>query len=260
MTLRKLRPVRPNVGVAVAYRRRLLHMVDEMHASVVWWVRAAWRRNEPHMARDEAPMDTLRKALAELVGRWKQNFDEASDGLARYFATAMASRSDAALRRILRDGGFSVRFRMTPAMREVFKATVQANVALIRTIPEQYLAGVEGAVARSVQAGRDLAGLVKHIDKLHQVSRSRAELIARDQNNKATSALTRGRQLDLGIGRAVWMHSRAGVEPRPCHVEMDGVEYDLARGMWDREERAWVHPGELINCRCVSRPVVAGFE
>ena len=255
-----LRAVRPNAGISVAYRRRLYALVDELHNSVKYWLTAAWRKNEPILARDDAPVDTLRKALAELMERWENNFDEMSPKLAAYFAEAIATRSDATLRRILRDGGFTVKFRMTPAMRDVFRATVQQNVALIRTIPQEYLAGVQGAVMRSVQTGRDLGSLAKYIDGLHQVTRKRAAFIARDQNNKASSALTRARQLDLGLKEAMWLHSHAGKVPRPSHVKMDGKKFDLAKGMWDKDEQAWVQAGELINCRCVARPIIKGFE
>jgi uncharacterized protein with gpF-like domain len=56
------------------------------------------------------------------------------------------------------------------------------------------------------------------------------------------------------------MHSNAGKEPRPTHVAMNGKPYDLAKGMWDSDEKEWVHPGQLINCRCTMKPVIEGFE
>jgi SPP1 gp7 family putative phage head morphogenesis protein len=149
---------------------------------------------------------------------------------------------------------------MTPAMQDISKATVNANVALIKSIPQQYLRNVEGIVMRSVQTGRDLGALSKDLQKQFGVTKRRAALISRDQNNKATSAFQRARQQELGITRAVWMHSHAGKEPRPTHVAMNGKTYDINKGMWDADEKEWVFPGQLINCRCTSRSVVAGFS
>jgi hypothetical protein len=40
---------------------------------------------------------------------------------------------------------------------------------------------------------------------------------------------------------------------------MDGKVYDITKGMWDKVERRFVFPGELISCRCTSRPIVPGF-
>src|SRR6201999_310961 len=143
---------------------------------------------------------------------------------------------DASLRSILDRGGFSVKFKMTREMRDVLQATVHANVSLIKTIPQEHLSKVEGLVMRSVQTGRDLKSLTDGIEKIGAVTRNRAALIARDQNNKATSALTRVRQIELGIGEAIWMHSHAGKEPRPTHIAMNGKRYNIEEGMWDEAE------------------------
>jgi len=254
-----LKSVRPNLGVEVEYRRRLDRLIREMHDSILYWVRAAYRANEPRVAQDETPAAALAAVVGRLSRRWQDKFDEAAEGLATYFSTAAEERSSATLRRVLRDGGWSVRFQMTRTMRDVLAATVNQNVALIKSIPQQYLSDVEGLVQRSVQSGRDLGKLTRDLERRYAVTRRRAALIARDQNNKATSAFNRVRQQDLGITEAVWMHSHAGEEPRPSHVRMDGKRYRVDEGMWDEDEGEYVWPGQLINCRCTSRPVVPGF-
>jgi SPP1 gp7 family putative phage head morphogenesis protein len=198
--------------------------------------------------------------IRRLAKRWQSRFDEAADRLAEYFAQDIEKRSTTQLRRILKDGGWSVKFEMTPAMKDIFEATVQQNVALIKSIPQQYLTQVEGMVMRSVQSGRNLKQLTDDLQKRLHVTRDRAELIARDQNNKATSAFTRARQQELGVKRAVWVHSHAGKEPRPTHVHMDGKTYDVTKGMWDPHEQEYIWPGQLINCRCFSRPVIEGLS
>ena len=252
--------MRPNAGVEAAYRRALQASVRKMHESVLYWLRAAYRANEPEMAMDATPAVQLQRAIRKLTRRWSKKFDDLAEDLAKHFAKASSKRTDAQLRAILKRGGITVEFRMTPAQRDVFQATVKQNVSLIRSLPSQYLAQVEGMVMRSVQTGRDLATLTRDIEKQYGVTRRRAALIARDQNNKATSALTRVRQIDLGITEGIWVHSHAGEVPRPTHVKMDGKKYNLAEGMWDADEHAWIHPGELINCRCVSRPVIPGLS
>ncbi len=214
------------------------------------------------MAMDRTPADYLRSAFARLRKRWEDRFDEAASKLARWFAQSAATRSDERLRRILKDGGLSVRFTPTKAMRDVMAGTVQANVALIKSIPQKYLTQVEGMVFRSVQTGRDLHQLSNDLRHELGVTKKRAAFIALDQNNKATSALTRARQLELGMQQAVWVHSHAGKEPRPTHLANDGQSYDPAVGWYDPDpkvrKRIW--PGELINCRCFSRTVIPGFK
>jgi uncharacterized protein with gpF-like domain len=256
-----LRPVHPNAGIESAYRKRLLALIDEMNRSFAYWIKAAWRSNEPVLAGDETPAITLRDALRDLSQRWRKRFDTASKELADYFARASTERSDAALRAILKKGGFSVEFKLTPAARDILQATIAENVALIKSIPEQYLTNVEGLVMRSVQAGRDLDQLTTDLQEQHGVTRRRAVLIARDQNNKATAAITAARQQELGVTEAIWVHSGGGKHPRPTHLKAgrERTRYDVKTGWYDPAVKKYIRPGELINCRCVSRSVVKGF-
>jgi hypothetical protein len=317
---------RPNAAIEALYRKRLERLVTEMADSVLYWMRAAYRQNEPvmaqdgpvaqseeqspskiqvagsspagsakrnmkavygmdgegngksdpdvdrrisggrrdhdlHLAFDRTPADHLRAAFARLRKRWEKRFDVASGKLARWFAQSSATRSDAVLKRILKDGGLSVRFTPTKAMRDVMEGTVQANVALIKSIPSQYLTQVEGMVMRSVQTGRDLHQLSSDLRRELGVTKRRAATIALNQNNAATSAMTRARQVELGV-QSIWVHSHAGKEPRPTHLANDGQPYDPAIGWFDTDPkvRRRIWPGELINCRCFARSVIKGFK
>jgi SPP1 gp7 family putative phage head morphogenesis protein len=197
--------------------------------------------------------------LAKLTRRWTKRWNDASKSLADYFAQDVSDRSDAQLKSILKKAGISVQFKMTPAQRDIIKATVNANVSLIKSIPQQYLGQVEGIVMRSVQTGRDLGQLSKDLQTRLGVTKKRAALISRDQNNKATSALQRARQQEIGITEAVWMHSHGGKEPRPTHEANDGKRYKVATGWFDPAVKKNIWPGELINCRCTSRSVLPDF-
>lgn len=256
-----LRPVHPNAGIESAYRRKLIELIEEMNASFVYWLKAAYRQNPPIMAQDRNPAEELRLAVRQLARRWKRNFDRAAPKLAEYFATTVHARSDAALKKILRDGGFTVKFNMTPAMRDVIDATINEQVSLIKSIPQQYLIQVEGMVMRSVQTGRDLGQLTKALQEQFGVTKRRATTIARDQNNKATAVMTRARQVQAGITEAIWVHSGGGKHPRPTHVAAgrNKEKFQLSKGWFDPAVDKHVLPGELINCRCIARPVIPGF-
>lgn len=260
MTPPRPRSFQPALAIELEYRRKLDRLIDEMHASVLYWVQATFRANEPEIARDELPANALKRVLKTLSARWDKNFREAADRLAAHFARAAAARTDAQLRRILRQAGFTVAFKMTRAMRDILKATVQQNVALISSLPQQYMKGVEGAVMRSVQTGRDVGGLTRELREQYGVAKRRAETIAVDQNNKATSAFTRARQAEVGIRRARWMHSHAGKVPRRSHVANNGKVYEIAEGWYDPDEREWIWPGVLVNCRCTSQSLIPGVH
>ena len=261
-----LRPVRPNAGVEADYRRRLDALIEEMAHSLDYWLGATYKRNEPEIAQDagwsagaSSPAQRLAAAISQLRDRWLARFDELAWGLAEHFALSAAARSDAALTSMLRRGGFSVKFRMTAAQKDIINATVNQNVAMIKSIPQQYLTDVEGLVMRSVQTGRDLGQLREDLLGRYDITKRRAALIARDQNNKATSALQRARQQELGITEAIWVHSGGGREPRPTHLAKNGKRYNVAEGWYDPAEGRHIWPGELINCRCTSRAVMPGL-
>lgn len=255
-----LKPVLPNCGLEAEYRRALRRLVNEMHASFIYWISATFKANEPEISMDELPAVALKASMKKLARRWQKRFNQVAPKLAKHYSTQIAKRSDAVLKDILKEGGFSVNFKLTRAQRDVLHATVQSNVSLIRSIPQQYLVDVEGAVMRSVQHGRDLNSLVSAIRKTHSVTKRRAIVIARDQSNKATSALVEVRWKEMGIGKAIWRHSGAGREPRPTHLAMNGKTYDVGKGMYDPAVKAYVRPGELINCRCTGQPVIEGFS
>jgi SPP1 gp7 family putative phage head morphogenesis protein len=208
------------------------------------------------------PAKNLQEALDGLGAQWAGRLDEMGPKLARWFATRVESRTAAGLQKVLRDGGMSVKFTMTPTMRDVFDATVGENVGLIRSIGSQYHTEVQGMVMRSVAVGRDLASLTNDLQARYGITRRRAAFIALDQNQKATSSFTRVRQTEAGITQAIWMHSSAGKVPRRTHLANNGKIYNIAEGWLDPDpkvnKRIW--PGELINCRCTSRPVVKGFS
>lgn len=258
---RALAPVRPSAAVTAAYRRRLEALIERMQRSYLYFTRCAYRKTPPKMAMD-APANKLESAIERMARYWERQFADAADAMAEHFAKAARRRSDTALKDILAGSGFTVKFAVTPLVRDIMAATVEQNVALIKSIPQQYHLQVQGAVMRSVQSGRDLAGLTNELQKQFGVTRRRAAFIALDQNNKATSAILKARQTDLGIEEGIWIHSHAGKEPRPTHLANDGKRFNIREGWFDPDPkvRRRIMPGELINCRCVWKPVVKGFS
>ena len=253
-----LAPVHPNAGIEADYRKRLGALVAEMNASVLYWVSAAYRATPPEMAQDASPAEDLRRAFDRLARRWTDKFADLAPKLARHFATAATKRADGALAGMLKEAGFTVSFKMTTPVNDVFRATLAENVALIKSIPAQYLTQVQGAVMRSVQVGRDLGSLTKEIQQQYGKTFKRAAFIARSQNNIATATITRARQTEIGVTKAIWLHSGAGKHPRPEHVKASGKTYDVAKGMF--LEGVWTWPGREPNCRCVCRSVIPGLR
>lgn len=254
------RAVPANRGIEAKYRKALQRLIAEMHASVEYWLTAAYRKDPPRMAalveqaQDASPSAKIKKVLDELARRWTDRFNDYAPKLAEAYLKGMFKASDSAFRQALKEAGWAVDFKMTPAVRDAFNASLEENVGLIRSIPEKYLQQVEGTVMRSYSAGRDLAAMVKGLKRLYPAASHRAELIARDQSNKANAVVNRARQMELGITEAIWQHSHAGKNPRPDHVAANGKRYKIAEGCLI--SGVYVQPGEDINCKCTSRAVL----
>jgi uncharacterized protein with gpF-like domain len=271
---RALAAVRPNAGIEAKYRGQLDALIDEMQKSIAWWIKAAYRAKPPKMAQDASedggagsfygmsPARAMQAAMKDLRKRWERRFDEAAPELARYFATKVKDRADGALTAILKKAGFAIEFKLTATMNDVLQATIAENVSLIRSIAAEHLTEVEGLVMRSVQQGRDLGYLSQELQARYGITKRRAALVSRDQNNKATAAITRVRHTELGIAEAEWKHSGAGKHPRPSHLkaDRDGVVYKVSEGWYDPDVGKRIWPGELINCRCVARPIIPGLS
>lgn len=255
----KLAPVRANLGVQMAYRKKLLGLIEAMHKDIVRTLTSVFKAH-PRLAADASPAVAAAKAMRRLRRTWQQRFNEGSRSLAAHFADETRKHSDMALQTTLRKAGFSVKFQMTHPMNDAYQAVLHENVGLIRSIPTQHLHDVEGLVMRSVQHGRSLGDLSEQLQDRFGVTKRRAALIARDQNNKATAVMNKIRKLGLGIDKSQWVHTTASKDPRESHEAMHGEIFDTAEGCFDSEEGDFVQPGELINCGCVAMGIIPGLD
>lgn len=255
--------IHASAAVHAWYWAELDEAIGAMQAQVTHHVLAAYGQIEPkEYAHDTVrnPSLLLKAALRKWGGLWVSKFDKLSLDLAKKFASKSFGITQTQLRAALKEAGFTVSFKPTPASAAAYQAVVAEQVNLIKSIPAQYLKDVESKVWQSVMKGADMHALSVDLRKTYGVTRDRAALIARDQNNKAKAIIEKTRREELGITHAIWQHSAGGKVPRATHVAMSGKPYVIAQGMWDSDEQQYVMPGQLINCRCTSRAVIPAFE
>ena len=254
--VKAIRPIWPNAGSRQRYQRCMLALIREMADSVAYWLEAQRKAAPPILAKDALPSAEMQDEVQRLFEQWRKRFEAEAPKMAGAFVRSQFSATNSAMRQALKDAGWSVEFTMTPAMRDAFEASLAENVGLIKSIPARYLQEVEGIVMRNYAAGRDLKSMAAEIRGRYKVTANRAVLIARDQSNKCNAVVQEARQTELGIVEGQWLHSHAGKMPRPTHVAMNGKRYLISKGMWDSAAKKWIHPGELIGCRCVGRSVL----
>jgi SPP1 gp7 family putative phage head morphogenesis protein len=131
------------------------------------------------------------------------------------------------------------------------------NVRLVRKLSTEAAEELRGIIVRAVRSGADLASVEKQIEARIGVTQNRAALIARDQVGSLNAELTQIRHTNAGVTEYTW--STAGDERvRPGHRALDGtVQKYNEPPVEDHRTGNRAHPGEAINCRCVSVPELA---
>lgn len=256
MKQKTARPTFPNKGVEIAYRKALDKLVDEMAHSIEYWIEAAYKANPPSIAQDALPSKELAKRLNEVGKRWIKRFDDMAATIAERFIQSGKKATDSSMQQSFKDAGWTVQFKPTKAIRDAMNASVVENVKLISNLPQQYMTNVQGIVMRGYTNGRDLKYISDELQKQYGITKRRAATISRDQSNKLNATVTRARREELGLYKAIWIHSHGGKHPRPDHVKAgkDKLEFDVREGAYIGGK--YIQPGEEINCRCVSRVIL----
>lgn len=156
-------------------------------------------------------------------------------------------------------------------------AMVNSNVALIKTIPQEFFGDVERTILDGYAQGIALKPMMEQLQEKVGISARRAKLIAADQMNKVNSDVERRRMLNIGITRFKWSTSKdervsgnpAGLYPNAkvkCFkIALQDVGYGpgvylLTDGAtWEGEKELF--PGRAhIKCRCTFTPQIEGFD
>lgn len=285
--------VRASAAIKEWYYKKLMSLIDEMNASVKWWLGARYKENEKEiiasdikswskaervsaerhfkargskglgtatecptsLAFDSAAGD-IEDELKKLMRRWRKRFDDVSKDIAKDFVKKSTAHSTNNLKALLKKAGWTTNLKLSRHAHDKLKALMLENINLIKSIENKYFDELITITMESITRGRDLAYLSEQIAKRYKVSKDRAMLIARDQNNKATSIITHIEYEELGIKEAIWKHNPGSKEPRHTHIEADNKVYDINKGLWFKDKGLHIFPGQEINCGCTSEPII----
>jgi SPP1 gp7 family putative phage head morphogenesis protein len=142
-----------------------------------------------------------------------------------------------------------------------YQRIIRENAQLISTLPLHIAEDVTRYVAAESLKGRRPEDIAAEIQQMFPArSRARAELIARTETSKASSALTEARCEELDIQWYVWRTSK-DQRVRDSHSLMDGVLVawnDPPSPETLNKERGYgkYHAGNTFNCRCYPEPLI----
>ncbi len=136
----------------------------------------------------------------------------------------------------------------------VMHRLMQDQVELITSLPREAAERVHRIATEGLAKGMRAPELAAEILRTGEVTRSRADLIARTEVGRAATALTQARAVHVGSTHFIWRTSRDG-DVRESHRKLDGLTF-----RWDDPPECDPGhrnlPGCIWNCRCYAEPLI----
>ena len=252
----------PNAGYAAKYRRELRKMIRTMHEDTRREIRALYDDKTY-----DAPI-TLTQIMAKLREKWYKIFTKKAREMNRWLVETVKKRTRKDIMKQLKDIGMVLTPHYTDSEKTLIDSIVTEGVDLIVTIPKHYFHEVQETVRDAVERGGDRAAIKEAIQdkfehplvKTEKQAERRAELIAKDQVQKATQGFAIENAKAYGATKGEWIHSPGEKSSRINHMEMDGHTFDLDKGLYDPDVGEFVLPGQLIYCMCSFSALWPGTE
>lgn len=255
-------PLNPNISDALRYKKRLDRLIKAMVDDTEKQLKSLFKSETgtEYFAQDASISSQARILTNALIKKYEQMFTDAAKPLAEQVVEEADKSTTTSLHASLQQlsGGLSLQTSaMSPETLEILNASTVENVALIKSIPQKYLNGVQQAVMRSITSSRGLQDLVPYLQKEAGSTYRRAQLIALDQTRKAFNAINRSKMENLGIKEFEWLHSGGSNHPRKLHIALSGKIFPLDNPpVIDDNTKEKGFPGQLPYCRCRMIPVI----
>ena len=254
-------PIHNNAAVEDRYKKELQKLVMRMTKEVEREIKKLYESPDGKVffAQDGSIASQARILINALLSKFESMFSGKADEIVNKMINNVDKASRASLSSSLGDmAGMKINTNVTSSdLKDTMKSRIAENVALIKSIPTQYLGRISGTVYRSITSGQGLAELEPQIQKYGEMTKTRANTIALDQTRKAMQGITVDRLNKIGVKQFEWIHSGGSRFPRKDHQDMNGNIYsfdDLP--IIDHRTGERGIPGQSPNCRCVMRPII----
>lgn len=264
---KKLRKLSAPLGIERDYQTRIRRIVTRVKEIIDSNIVAALPNimGQTEAVRPEIRTDEIGDDVKDLfISTRLQVAENITDFEIEQMVQATASQMNgwnkAQITAVLKQGlGLDV-FAGEPWLAQEMNNFVTTNVNLIKSNNAAFLSQTENIVFDGMRRGLRHEEIAKQIlgtgkDELGHVSRfrntkTRANLIGRDQINKLNGQLTKLRQTGLGVKEYIW-RTVGDSRVRHHHRARNGVKYTWAKG-----SEMGTHPGDEIQCRCYAEPIL----
>ena len=262
----------PNAGYTARYRREIKKLIRAMNQETRSEILSLYSDKA-----NDGILRDLQSVMKKLREKWKREFERRAKQMAEWLADKTQKRTRKDVQKQLKNMGFALTPNYSDAEKAAIAKFVEESVNLIKTIPMNYLNEVQDIVRDAVERGGDRAAIHEAIkdkfdhplvnkragesdeDALKRAER-RADLIAKDQVQKATQDFARENAKAYGATKAEWIHIPGEKSSRITHIHMDSVIFDIDQGLYDEDVGRYVKPGELPYCMCSQNFLFPGTE
>ncbi len=258
-------PTKPQITQEKAYQKQLMRFGRAMALAVNTEVLPFLKEQQAQYVIDSITKDSFADQINSLLNNLKKKFTGLIEaGFAKVTASNMVKSVSTANsakfnRSIARATGVDLSSVVeTEGLTNFKELSINKNISLINSLPQQYLTQVETIINNGVANGTRYSEIAKQItsktganDKL----KNRIKVIATNEIQTINAQLNLRRAESLGIKKGIYRTSGKN-NVRKCHKELDGMEYDLKKGAWSKTCQRFIQPGEDINCACTFSPVI----
>jgi SPP1 gp7 family putative phage head morphogenesis protein len=138
---------------------------------------------------------------------------------------------------------------------------IERNARLIKSMPERIRNEITDIVARESIDGRRASDIAEDLQsRFPEMCKAKADLIARTETSKTSTALTKARCDNLGIKAYIWRTSE-DIRVRESHEKMDDViifwnDPPSPEALAGERNIGHYHAGNIYNCRCYPEPII----
>lgn len=192
--------------------------------------------------------------IEQLLKRYSDTLRPWAEAVAARMIAEVAARDQKAWNTVAKQMSASLRQELRTAPTGKAVQEILANqVHLITSLPTEAAKRVHRLTLEGLENSTRASEIAKEIMRTGEVTQSRANLIARTEVSRTSTALTQARAEHIGSTGYIWRTSKDS-DVRESHRKMEGrfVAWDEPPTL----DGLKGHAGALPNCRCYCEPVI----
>lgn len=208
------------------------------------------------LVREFGVVDLASAARAgDALRRYARTLTPWAEAVSHRMVTEVAARDERSWFRVADQMGKALKDEIRNAPTgQVLRTRMADQVRLITSLPTEAAERVHERTLEGITKGWRTERIAKEIAATGDVSRSRADLIARTEVSRTATELTKARAEHVGSTHFIW-RSVGDASVRPTHQALNGRVF-----RWDDPPECdsghRALPGCIWNCRCFAEPVI----